>query len=295
MIGSTINNRYLIKGIIGEGGMAIVYLAEDIYKGNRDVAIKIVKEKIAEDPLNLARFQREAKANAALRHKNIVEVYDVSEYHNRPFMVMEYVKSKSLKDILNAKGHLLPREAADVMLQLTDAVSLAHSHGVIHRDLKPQNVLIKTDGTIKLSDFGIATIPSSPSITCKDSVMGSVHYMAPEVAKGKPANALSDIYSLGITFYELLIGKCPFDDDEGVKIAVKHISNPMPSVRRIDPSIPVQYERIIFKACSKDPYSRYSSAREMKMDVMKLLRVDIKDGSKSLWNSIVSFFKGGKK
>jgi len=292
MIGSTINNRYEIKGIIGEGGMAIVYLATDKYKNDKEVAIKIVKEETAQDPLNIARFQREAKANAALRHKNIVEIYDVAEYYNRPYMVMEYVKSKSLKDILNIRGHLLPREAADVMLQLTDAVALAHSHGVIHRDIKPQNVLIKTDGTIKLSDFGIATIPSSPSITCKENVMGSVHYMAPEVSKGKTANALSDIYSLGITFYELLIGKVPFDDNDRVKIALKHISDPMPSACKMDPSIPVQYERIIFKACSKDPYSRYQSAKEMKMDIMKLLRIDIKDGSKSLWNSIVSFFKG---
>lgn len=295
MIGSTINNRYEIKGIIGEGGMAIVYLATDRYKNDKEVAIKIVKEETAQDPLNIARFQREAKANAALRHKNIVEIYDVAEYYNRPYMVMEYVKSKSLKDILNIRGHLLPREAADVMLQLTDAVALAHSHGVIHRDIKPQNVLIKTDGTIKLSDFGIATIPSSPSITCKENVMGSVHYMAPEVSKGKTANALSDIYSLGVTFYELLIGKVPFDDNDRVKIALKHISDPMPSVCKMDSSIPVQYERIIFKACSKDPYSRYQSAKEMKMDIMKLLRIDIKDGSKSLWNSIVSFFKGGKK
>ena len=294
MIGKTINNRYTIKSLVGEGGMAVVYLATDKYKNDKEVAIKIVKEETARDPLNIARFQREAKANAALRHKNIVEIYDVAEYYNRPYMVMEYVKSKSLKDILNLKGHLLPREAADVMLQLTDAVALAHSHGVIHRDLKPQNVLIKTDGTIKLSDFGIATIPSSPSITCKENVMGSVHYMAPEVTKGKTANALSDIYSLGVTFFELLIGRVPFDDDESVKIAVKHISNPMPSVCRIDPSIPVQYERIIFKACSKDPYSRYQSAREMKMDIMKLLRIDIKDGSKSLFNSIISFFKGKK-
>ena len=294
MIGKTINNRYTIKSLVGEGGMAVVYLATDKYKNDREVAIKIVKEETARDPLNLARFQREAKANAALVHKNIVCIYDVSEYYGRPYMVMEFVKSKSLKDILNIRGHLLPREAADVMLQLTDAVALAHSHGVIHRDIKPQNILIKTDGTIKLSDFGIATIPSSPSITCKENVMGSVHYMAPEVSKGKTANALSDIYSLGITFYELLIGKVPFDDNDRVKIALKHISDPMPSVCKMDSSIPHAYEKIIFKACSKDPYSRYQSAKEMKNDIIKLLRVDIKDGSKSLWNSILSIFKGKK-
>jgi len=294
MIGEILKDRYQITSLIGEGGMANVYLASDKVNA-RFVAIKIIKEETAKDALNIARFQRELKAAAALIHPNIVRIYDCGEFDNRPFMVMEYVKGKSLKDVLNTRGMLSPTEAADIMLQLTDALSLAHNNHIIHRDIKPQNILLQHDGKIKLSDFGIATIPTAPSITQQDMVLGSVHYMAPEVAKGSKANALSDVYSAGITFFELLTGKVPYEDSDAVKIAQKHIRVPLPSITQIDKKIPEGYERVVNKACAKHPLERYQSAKLMKNDIQKLMRIDVREGGKSIWTKFLSIFKKKEK
>jgi len=273
MIGKTLKNRYFITSLIQEGGMSFVYLAEDTIN-KKQVAVKIMKEETFSDPLNVARFQREARASASLRHSNIVEIYDVDEYKGKPYMVMEYIESKSLRDLLLTRGTFSPLEACDIIYQLADALMHAHEHGVIHRDIKPQNVMMQFDGGVKLLDFGIATISDAPNITQKDMVVGSVHYMAPEVLKGKGATPRSDIYALGITFFELLTGKQPFTDSSPVNIAMKQIEEPLPSVRKIRSDVTSKIEKIINKACQKNPDSRYPSMKAFKHDLQVAMRVD---------------------
>jgi len=273
MIGKTLKNRCFITSLIQEGGMSFVYLAEDTIN-KKQVAVKIMKEETFSDPLNVARFQREARACASLRHSNIVEIYDVDEYKGKPYMVMEYIESKSLRDLLLTRGTFSPLEACDIIYQLADALMHAHEHGVIHRDIKPQNVMMQFDGGVKLLDFGIATISDAPNITQKDMVVGSVHYMAPEVLKGKGATPRSDIYALGITFFELLTGKQPFTDSSPVNIAMKQIEEPLPSVRKIRSDVTSKIEKIINKACQKNPDSRYPSMKAFKHDLQVAMRVD---------------------
>ena len=275
LIGKSLKNRYYIISSIGEGGMAEVYLANDVIN-KREVAIKIIKDSTSLDPLNIARFQREARASAALRHDSIIEIYDVDEYHGKPYMVMEYVKGESLKELLKKRGTFTPVEACDIIYQLSDALHHAHEHGVIHRDVKPQNVMIKNDGAIKLGDFGIALVNDAPHLTQKDIVLGSVHYMAPEVAQGKSATIQSDVYSLGITFFELLTGKLPFNDNNAVNIAIKQIGEPLPSVRKYRPDIDKRIEKVINKACSKELRGRYINMRELKKDLQQAMIVDEK-------------------
>ena len=277
MIGKTLKNRYFITSLIQEGGMSFVYFAEDNIN-KKPVAVKIMKDETFSDPLNIARFQREARACAALRHSNIVEIYDVDEYKGKPYIVMEYVESKSLKDLLLTRGTFSPLEACDIIYQLADALMHAHEHGVIHRDIKPQNVMMQYDGGIKLLDFGIATISDAPNITQKDMVVGSVHYMAPEVLKGKGATPRSDIYALGITFFELLTGKQPFTDSAPVNIAMKQIEEPLPSVRKIRSDVSAKIEKIIYKACQKNPDNRYASMKAFKHDLQAAMRVDAIEG-----------------
>lgn len=266
LIGKSLKNRYYIISFLGEGGMAQVYVANDVLM-KREVAIKIIKDSTSMDPLNIARFQREARASAALRHKNIIEIYDVDEYHGKPYMVMEYVNGKSLKDVLKTRGSFTQTEAVDIINQLSDALYHAHEHGIIHRDIKPQNVMIKNDGSIKLGDFGIALVNDAPHLTQKDIVIGSVHYMAPEIAEGRSATVQSDIYSLGITFFELLTGKLPFTDTSAVNIAMKHISEQFPSVKKYNPDVDKKVERIISKSCSKDVKSRYASMADLRREL----------------------------
>ena len=284
MIGKTLKNRYFIISLIQEGGMSRVYLAEDIIN-RKKVALKVIKEDMAKDPLNVARFQREARACASLRHQNIVEIYDIDEYKGKPYIVMEFVESKSLKDLLVTRGSFSSLEACDIIYQLTDALMHAHNHGVIHRDIKPQNVMMQYDGGIKLLDFGIATINDAPNITQKDMVVGSVHYMAPEVLKGKGATPRSDVYALGITFFELLTGKLPFNDSSPVNIAMKQIEEPLPSVRKIRKDISNKIEKVICKACQKNPEHRYQSMKAFKHDLQAAMRINI-TGEKGFFNKI---------
>ena len=281
MIGKSLKNRYFITSLIQEGGMSYVYLA----------AVKIMKDETFSDPLNIARFQREARACASLRHNNIVEIYDIDEYKGKPYIVMEYVESKSLKDLLITRGTFSPLEACDIIYQLADALMHAHEHGVIHRDIKPQNVMMQYDGGVKLLDFGIATISDAPNITQKDMVVGSVHYMAPEVLKGKGASPRSDIYALGITFFELLAGKQPFNDSSPVNIAMKQIEEPLPSIHKIRNDVSVKIEKVINKACQKNPDNRYSSMKTFKHDLQNVMRVDI-TGGKGFFKNL---FKRNKK
>lgn len=277
MVGKSLKDRYFITSLIQEGGMSYVYLAEDVIN-KKQVAVKIMKDETFSDPLNIARFQREARACAALRHSNIVEIYDIDDYKGKPYIIMEYVESKSLKDLLITRGTFSPLEACDIVYQLADALMHAHEHGVVHRDIKPQNVMMQYDGGVKLLDFGIATITDAPNITQKDMVVGSVHYMAPEVLKGKGASPKSDIYALGITFFELLSGKQPFTDNSPVNIAMKQIEEPLPSIRKIRNDVSVKIEKVINKACQKNPDSRYQSMKALKHDLQSAMRVDIGSG-----------------
>ncbi len=271
-LGDIIDERYKIKTILGEGGMAIVYAAEDLIS-KKDVAIKIIKEETMKNPVNLTRFEREARAAASLNHQNIVRVINLGTHEGRPYMVTELVKGQTLKEALNVRGKFSFMEACDIMYQLCSAVLHAHEHGVIHRDIKPQNVFIMADGTIKLGDFGIATFQHDARITRSEVVVGSVHYLAPEISKGESqASPQSDVYALGITFFELITGRVPFDDESAVTVALKHIKEKFPSPKKYNPKTPVVIEKIIEKACRKDPSDRYQSAFEMRVDIERILR-----------------------
>lgn len=261
-----IANRYEVFQHIGQGGMADVFLAVDTIL-NRQVAIKILRSELGTDAVSVLRFEREAQAATALSHPNIVEIYDVGEYKGHHYIVMEYVPGKTLKDTIRKRGGLLTEEAVDIMIQLTDAVAEAHRRGIIHRDLKPQNVIVKSDGTVKILDFGIALAKGAMQLTQANNVMGSVHYLAPELAKGESATPQSDIYALGICFFEMLTGDVPFKADSAVQVALMHMRNEMPSVRSINPTVPQSVENIIIKATAKNPRQRYRSCNEMLDDL----------------------------
>ena len=264
--GQKISDRYEIIKSIGEGGMANVYLAYDILL-KRNVAIKVLRGDLSQDEKFIRRFQREAISSSSLSHPNIVEMYDVGEDNGTYYIVMEYVEGKTLKQLLKRRGTLTITEVIDIMLQLTDGISCAHESYIIHRDLKPQNIMIKDDGRIKITDFGIAMALNSTQLTQTNSVMGSVHYLPPEQASGKGSTIKSDIYSMGIMFFELLTGKLPFKGDNAVEIALKHMKDEIPSVRKINPEIPQSIENIILKATAKNPKNRYDDVREMYNDI----------------------------
>ncbi len=261
-----IANRYQILSLIGQGGMADVYRAKDKIL-DRVVAIKVLRSKLSEDPMVLVRFQREASAASRLSHPNVVDIYDVGEYEGMHYIVMEYVRGRTLKQLIMQRGALNFTEALDIMKQLVGAVIAAHQKNIIHRDIKPQNVLIKDDGTIKITDFGIAVASDSVQLTLNNAVMGSAHYLAPETAQGKEPTEQVDIYSLGIVFYELLTGTVPFKGQTPTEIAIQHLRVSMPYVRDFNPSIPQSVENIILKATAKDPLERYAHASDMLYDL----------------------------
>ncbi len=262
--------RYMLKKLIGQGGMADVYLAEDeILK--RVVAIKVLRSSLTGDPIYVTRFHREARAAATLSHRNIVAIYDVGEEDDLYYIVMEYVKGHTLKDLINKRGALHYVEAIDIMKQVASATALAHSMGIVHRDLKPQNILVTDSGVVKIADFGIASIQSLSQVTQTDTIMGSLHYLAPEIARGEKATPQSDIYALGIVFYELLRGEVPFNGESPVNIALKHMRDEIPSVREFNPSIPQSVENIIIKATAKNVNNRYFSANELFDDLSTCL------------------------
>ena len=271
--GQKINDRYEIIRILGEGGMANVYLAEDTIL-NRKVAVKVLRGDLATDEKFVRRFQREALSASSLNHPNIVEMYDVGEDNGKYYIVMEYVEGKTLKNLIKKRGALTLPEVIDIMQQLTSAISCAHDSNIIHRDIKPQNVLIKEDGIVKITDFGIAMALNSNELTQTNSVMGSVHYLPPEQANGKGATLKSDIYSLGIVMFELLTGKLPFRGENAVEIAIKQMKNQIPSVCSINENIPQSVENVILKACAKNPKNRYNTVKEMYADIETCLDED---------------------
>ncbi len=274
--GQKINDRYEIIRSIGEGGMANVYLGYDTIL-DRNVAIKVLRGDLSNDEKFVRRFQREALSASSLAHPNIVEMYDVGEDNGLYYIVMEYIEGKTLKQLLKKRGTLTLSEAIDIMLQLTDGMAHAHDSYIIHRDLKPQNIMIKDDGQIKITDFGIAMALNSTQLTQTNSVMGSVHYLPPEQASGKGCTIKSDIYSMGIIFYELLSGSLPFRGDNAVEIALKHMRDPLPSLREDNPAIPQSIENIIRKATAKNPKNRYEDARTMHEDLLTALDDDRMD------------------
>ncbi len=268
--GQKINDRYEIIKNIGEGGMANVYLAQDTIL-DRKVAVKVLRGDLASDDKFIRRFQREALSVSNLSHPNIVEVYDVGEENGSHYIVMEYIEGKTLKQLLKKRESLTLTEVIDIMTQLTDGISHAHESYIIHRDIKPQNIMIEDDGRIKITDFGIAMALNATQLTQTNSVMGSVHYLPPEQASGKGATIKSDIYSLGILMYELLTGNVPFKGDNAVEIALKHMKDKIPSIRKQDPSIPQSVENIILKACAKNPRNRFDTAKEMHEELVHCL------------------------
>lgn len=261
-----IAERYELLELIGQGGMADVYLAQDIIL-NRTIAIKILRTSLAKDPIYVTRFQREASAAAALSHKNIVEIYDVGEDEDKYYIVMEYVPGMTLKELILKRGAVHVVEAIDIMKQVISGISKAHQLGIIHRDLKPQNILVTDSGVAKIADFGIASMQSLAQVTQTDVIMGSLHYLAPELARGEKATAQSDVYALGIVFYELLRGEVPFNGESPVNIALKHMQEDLLSLLEFNPSIPQSVENIVIKATAKNLNDRYKSATEMLDDI----------------------------
>lgn len=266
-------NRYKIVSSLGEGGMADVYLAIDTII-NREVAVKVLRGELSSDPVTLLRFQREANAASKLNHPNVVQVYDIGTYEDRHFIVMEYIRGKTLKQLIQQRGALHKEEAISIMKQLLSAILEAHKHNIIHRDIKPQNILVKDDGTVKITDFGIALAHNAVQLTQTDSVLGSAHYLAPEATRGEAATNQCDIYSLGIVFYELLSGSVPFTGENPVQIAMKHLTEEIPSIRDFNPSLPQSIENIILKATAKNKQYRYQDVSEMLDDVEHCLDED---------------------
>lgn len=269
-IGKKFNGRYLILGNIGSGGMANVFLARDLIL-DREVAIKVLRYDFLNDQSAIRRFQREMLASTELVHPNIVTVYDAGQEGETQFLVMEYVKGMDLKRYIQTQYPIPYGRIVDIMQQILSAVALAHQHRIIHRDLKPQNILIDESGTVKITDFGIAVALSETSITQTNSMLGSVHYLSPEQARGSMATNQSDIYAIGIILYEMLTGKVPFDGESAVTIALKHFQEEIPSVRLYDRHVPQSLENVVLKATAKDPIDRYQSAEEMSADLATAL------------------------
>ena len=271
--GQKVNDRYEIIKSIGEGGMANVYLAKDTIL-DRNVAIKVLRGDLENNDKFIRRFQREAKSVSDLSHPNIVEIYDVGEEEGQHYIVMEYIEGRTLKQLIQKRGSLTVPEVIDIMTQLTDGLSAAHEAYIIHRDIKPQNILILDNGMIKITDFGIAMTLNATQLTQTNSVMGSVHYLPPEQAAGHTSTTKSDIYSSGILMYELLTGSLPFKGDNAVEIALKQMKEKIPSIRKQNPLIPQSIENIILKSTAKNPKNRYNSIQEMHEDIIHALDED---------------------
>ena len=274
--GQKINDRYEVTKLIGEGGMANVYLGYDTIL-ERDVAIKVLRGDLSDDEKFVRRFRREAQNASLLNHPNIVQIYDVGEDDGNFYIVMEYIKGQTLKQLIKKRGKLTPAETVDIISQLTDGLAHAHDSYIIHRDIKPQNIMILEDGMVKITDFGIAMALNASDLTQTNSVMGSVHYLPPEQASGKGSTIKSDIYSLGILMYEMLAGTMPFKGETAVEIAMKHLKNPMPSIRKENPNVPQALENIILKATAKNTKNRYNNVREVYDDIKTCLDKSRKD------------------
>ena len=259
-------NRYRLTEQIGMGGMAIVYRAVDLRTGH-NVAVKVLRPEYNEDSEFIGRFQREAEAASKMTHHNIVNLLDVGMDGDNRYLVMEYVQGKTLKSVIQERGKLNPALAGQIAIRILSALEHAHRNGIVHRDIKPQNILVHADGHIKVADFGIARIANSSTLTKGDNVMGSVHYFSPEQARGEGANATSDIYSTGIVLYEMLTGRVPYDGDNPVAVAMQHLhATPVP-IQNLAPDVPPALVRVCMKAMEKNPALRYQTARDMAADI----------------------------
>jgi len=270
LVGKRISDRYKIIELIGGGGMSNVYLAHDMIL-NRDVAIKILRYDFTNEEELHRRFQREALSVTSLTHPNIVSIYDVGDDGDLHYIVMEYVQGKTLKQYIQEYAPISPARSVHIMKQLTSAIANAHDNHIIHRDIKPQNILMDADGNVKITDFGIAMTLSATSFTQTNSVLGTVHYLSPEQARGGTATNKSDIYALGIVLYELLTGELPFSGESAVSIALKHLQSETPSVRAFDGTIPQSLENVVLKATAKDASHRYATVEEMQEDLETVL------------------------
>jgi serine/threonine-protein kinase len=270
MIGKRISGRYKLLEVIGDGGMAIVYRAVDLIL-DRDVAVKILRTEFSDDEEFIRRFRREAEAATSLDHPNIVSIFDVGEEDNIYFIVMEYVQGKTLKQYIKEHDRLSVEQSIDIIRQIASGMAVAHDHGIIHRDIKPHNILLNSHGTAKVTDFGIALAITSATITHTNSVLGSVHYFSPEQARGGLATGKSDIYSLGIVLYEMVTGRVPFTGESPVSVALKHLQDQVIEPRKLNPDIPQSVENIILRCLSKNPLFRYDTAHELLDDVAAAL------------------------
>ncbi|HWB71078.1 MAG TPA: Stk1 family PASTA domain-containing Ser/Thr kinase, partial [Egibacteraceae bacterium] len=261
--------RYVLRGLLGQGGMADVELAFDQVL-DRQVAVKILHSRYADDPSFVERFRREAQAAASLNHPNIVSVYDTGEQDGRPFIVMEYVSGRSLRELLNSEG-LLPQRAAEIASEAALALHYAHERGLVHRDIKPGNIMVSDEGQAKVTDFGIARAVNAETVTQTAAVFGTAAYIAPEQAQGEAVDRRTDVYSLGCVLYEMLTGRQPFTADSPVALAYKHISAAPAPPSRSNPEIPAELEAVVMKAMAKDPARRYDSARDLNADLQRVL------------------------
>ncbi|VKM21340.1 Stk1 [Streptococcus pneumoniae] len=283
-IGKIFAGRYRIVKQIGRGGMADVYLAKDLILYGEEVAVKVLRTNYQTDPIAVARFQREARAMADLDHPHIVRITDIGEEDGQQYLAMEYVAGLDLKRYIKEHYPLSNEEAVRIMGQILLAMRLAHTRGIVHRDLKPQNILLTPDGTAKVTDFGIAVAFAETSLTQTNSMLGSVHYLSPEQARGSKATVQSDIYAMGIIFYEMLTGHIPYDGDSAVTIALQHFQKPLPSVIAENPSVPQALENVIIKATAKKLTNRYRSVSEMYVDLSSSLSYNRRNESKLIFD-----------
>lgn len=283
-IGKIFAGRYRIVKQIGRGGMADVYLAKDLILDGEEVAVKVLRTNYQTDPIAVARFQREARAMADLDHPHIVRITDIGEEDGQQYLAMEYVAGLDLKRYIKEHYPLSNEEAVRIMGQILLAMRLAHTRGIVHRDLKPQNILLTPDGTAKVTDFGISVAFAETSLTQTNSMLGSVHYLSPEQARGSKATVQSDIYAMGIIFYEMLTGHIPYDGDSAVTIALQHFQKPLPSVIAENPSVPQALENVIIKATAKKLTNRYRSVSEMYVDLSSSLSYNRRNESKLIFD-----------
>ena len=283
-VGKIFAGRYRIIKQIGRGGMADVYLAKDLILDGEEVAVKVLRTNYQTDPIAVARFQREARAMADLDHPHIVRITDIGEEEGQQYLAMEYVAGLDLKRYIKEHAPLSNEEAVRIMGQILLAMRLAHTHGIVHRDLKPQNVLLTPDGDAKVTDFGIAVAFAETSLTQTNSMLGSVHYLSPEQARGSKATVQSDIYAMGIIFYEMLTGHIPYDGDSAVTIALQHFQKPLPSIIAENPNVPQALENVVIKATAKKLTDRYQSVAEMYVDLSSCLSADRRNEKKLVFD-----------
>ena len=288
-IGSLIDGRDRVSARVGHGGMAEVYEAHDVIN-KRIVAIKLIREDVMKNPINLRRFENEATIAASLNHPNIVKIYNHGTVDGVPYIANEFIKGQNLKEALDFRSSLPLQEALDYMIQLSAALYYAHQHSIIHRDVKPDNLYLMSDGTIKLGDFGIAQTEGENNQVNNSEIVGSVHYLAPEITRGRPASAQSDIYAAGVTFFELLTGHVPFSKSKAIDIAVAHVNEKFPSIKKYLPNCPKEVERIILKCVKKNPKERYKTARELHEDLLEIKnRPELLKEKKSFFARIFGF------